>query len=88
MPKTWPLDSPISFGVCLCFLVVFLVGLGFTLDPRLMRGGRPGDRGSYADDKNMGRVLMCIFGPLTIMTMMVSWSRSNDSRYSWLDRND
>lgn len=86
--KSWPLDSPVSFGVGLCFFVVFLVGLGFNLDPKLMRGGRPGDRGSYAHDKQMGRVVMYIFGPATLLVLMLSWSRSNDTRYSWLDRDD
>jgi len=88
LAKTWPLDSPVSFGMSLCFLLAFLVGLGFSLNPGLMRGGRGGDMGSNSDDRRMGRVLMYIFGPLTLLTLLVSWSRSNDARYSWLDRDD
>lgn len=86
--RSWPLDSPISLGVGVCFLLVFFVGLTFNLDPCMARFGRAGSTNDDAFDRKMGAILMWIFGPLSIVVLMGSWIRSNNSRYAFLDKDD
>ena len=86
--RSWPLDSPISLGVGICFLLVFFVGLTFNLSPRTARFGRPGSTNDDAFDHRMGAVLMCIFGPLAVVVLTMSWVRSNNARYAFLDKDD
>jgi hypothetical protein len=86
--RSWPLDSPISLGAGTCFLLVFFLGLCFNLNPRAARLGRPGSTNDDAFDRRMGAVLMCIFGPLAILVLMMSWVRSNNARYTFLDKDD
>jgi hypothetical protein len=79
----WPLDSPKSLGVSLCFLLVFLVGFGFSQNPAAL-GSRATSLASIEQDKRMGRVIAYIFGPLALAVLFGSWARSNDERYAWL----
>ena len=83
MARGWPFDSPKSLGVSLCFLIVFLIGFGFSQNPAAL-GARAGSLESIEEDKRMGRVLAYIFGPLALTVLFVSWTRSNDDRYAWL----
>ena len=83
MPERWPLDSPKSLGVSLCFLAVFLIGFGLSQNPAAF-GARAGSSERIEDDKMMGRVLAFIFGPLALAVLFASWLRSNNERYMWL----
>ena len=85
---SWPLDSPVSSGIALCFFLVFAIGFVFSVNPKLITRRKVMTRSVLRREKLSGRMAMYIFGPLLLVTLLFSWNRSNDARYEWLNRDD
>lgn len=81
---SWPLDSPISVGLALCFLGFFILGAFFYTNPNIF-GRRKAHREELLSNKRLGRDMMWGFGVLCVLVLLISWIRSNNSRYAWLD---
>ena len=81
---SWPLDSPISFGLALCLLGFFILGSIFYTHPNIF-GRRKAQRNELLRNKRLGRDMMWGFGISCVLVLLISWIRSNNSRYAWLD---
>lgn len=82
---SWPLDSPISFGLSLCLFGFFLLGFVVSINPRYITGRESNSDHAFDMDRRLGRVFMGIFGIACIVVLSISWVRSNNTRYAWLD---
>jgi hypothetical protein len=72
----WPLSSPRSLGVAVCFLLIFSIGFAVARDPNVFKFRKKYSYFIWREDRRVGHVLMCIFGPLALVVLVLSWLAS------------
>lgn len=83
--SSWPLDSPISFGLSLCLLGFFVLGFVFSIDPGYITRRKRESSHAFEMDRRLGRAFMLIFGSTAVLVLLISWVRGNTAPFVWLD---